>query len=64
MVEETANRMECEDTKEMVQWRSITQEGIIELWKELCGNMEEEEVMEEYRVDGAQKVLVKGEVSR
>ena len=32
----TATRHECEDTKEMVQWRSI--DG---LWKELCGTMEE-----------------------
>ena len=32
----------CEDTKEMVQWRSISQEGIHVLWKELSGAMEEE----------------------
>ena len=28
MLKETANRQECQDTEEMVQWRHISQEGI------------------------------------
>ena len=39
MLEETANRPECEDTEEMVQWRTISQEGTDWLWKELCGTL-------------------------
>ena len=37
MLEETANGQECEETKEMVQWRSISQEGIGGISKELRG---------------------------
>ena len=54
-LEETANR---QDTKEMVQWRSISEECIDELWKELCGTTEE--VSENYNVD---RVLIKDVVS-
>ena len=39
----------------MVQWRSTSQEDIDVLWKELCGNMEEE-VLEKYKVDEAKKI--------
>ena len=54
MLKETANRQECEDTKEMIDWRGTSQEGIDRLWKDLCGTMEEE-VLEEYRVEEAKK---------
>ena len=46
----------------MVQWRSISQEGIYVPRRELCGSMEEE-VLEKYKVDGAKRVLIKDVVS-
>ena len=42
MLEEVANLQDFEDAEDMVQWRSICQEGINDLRKELCGKMEEE----------------------
>ena len=39
---------------EMVHWRSISQEFIDGLWKELCGTMYEG-VLERYKVDEAKK---------
>ena len=45
---------ECEDAEGVVRWRSISQEGSDELWKELCGTMAEE-VLEKYEVDEATK---------
>ena len=59
MLEETASRQECEDTNEMVQWRSVCQQGIDGLWRELCGTTEEE-VLEKYKVDGAKKGAHRG----
>ena len=38
----------------MVQWRSISPEGMNDLWEELCGKMEEE-VLEKCRVKEARK---------
>ena len=52
--EEAANMEECEDAEGVVRWRSISQEGSDELWKELCGTMAEE-VWEKYEVDEATK---------
>ena len=49
LLEETASKQECEDTKELVQWRSISQKG---MWKEPCGTVGEE-VLEKYKVDEA-----------
>ena len=46
------SRQEPEDTEEMMQWRSISQDGINELWTELSGNPEEE-VLEKYKVEEA-----------
>ena len=41
MLEKATNSQYYENMYEMVQWRSISQEGIVDvLWKELCGNME------------------------
>ena len=42
MPEEVASEQECEDTEEMRQWRHVSQERRSEMWKELCGKMEEE----------------------
>ena len=42
MLQESASRQESEDTKEMVQWRGNSQEGIVGLWKELCDTLEED----------------------
>ena len=55
MLEETANRQDYEDTKEMVQWRSISQEGIDGLWKEQCGTMEERKFWRSTRLMRQQK---------
>ena len=38
---------QCEDTEDMVQWRSTSQECINDLWKELCRKVEEE-ALEKY----------------
>ena len=35
-LEELANRQALKDTHEMVQWRSISQEGINDLWEQHC----------------------------
>ena len=50
MLEEVKSKREFEDTKEMVQWRSITQKEVDNQWKELCGAMEEE-VLDNYKGD-------------
>ena len=63
MIEEIANNQECQDTKDMVQWRSTSQEGIDGTWKELCGTVEEE-VLEKCKVDEAKRVLIGEVVSR
>ena len=42
MLEKNACMQEFEDTQEMRQWRNISPEGIDEMWKELCGKIEEE----------------------
>ena len=34
----------------MVQWKSISQKGKYEMWKEVCGT-KEEEVVEKYKVE-------------
>ena len=49
MLEERASRQEYEDTEELMQWRSISQDCTNELWKELRGS-EEEKVLEKYKV--------------
>ena len=43
----------------MVQWRSIRQEGIHDLWKKPCGKMEEE-VLEKHKAAEAKKDAYKG----
>ena len=48
-MEEKTSKREFKDTEDMVQWKSINQEGLDNLWKELCGTMEEE-VPEKYKV--------------
>ena len=40
--------------------RSISQEGFDDLWEELCGKMEEEEVMEKYNIEEAKKSAYRG----
>ena len=58
-MEEAANKPESEDTEEIVLWRSINQEDTDDLWKELCGQMEEE-VLEKYKVEEDKKGAYKG----
>ena len=41
------DRGEHKQAEEMVQWRSISQEERNNMWKELCGTVEEE-VLEKY----------------
>ena len=59
MLEEVANRQDYEDTEERRQRRHIRQEGTNELWKELCGKMEEE-VLEKYKVEEGKEDAYKG----
>ena len=59
MLEEVANRQDYEDTEERRQRRHIRQEGTNELWKELCGKMEEE-VLEKCKVEEIKKDAYKG----
>ena len=59
MLEETAHRQECEDTEEIVLCRSISQDCVDGLWKELCGTLEEG-VLEKYKVDEANKGACQG----
>ena len=42
MLEKMANKQECEDTEEMMQWRNVNQEGKDASWRELCDRREEE----------------------
>ena len=44
----------------MYQWRRIYQGGADNLWKELSGKMEDEEVLEKYKVEEAKKGAYKG----
>ena len=41
-MEETASKQEFSDTEEMVQWRSINQEGTNHVWKQLSETMQQE----------------------
>ena len=59
MLEEVAGTQSFENTKEMVQWRSINQEGINHLWRELCEGMKEE-VLVKYKIEEAKKGAYKG----
>ena len=59
MTKEVASKKEFEDTEEMVQWRSISEEDIHELWTALCGRMEEE-VLEKYNAEEAKKRAYEG----
>ena len=59
MLEDVADRQGFEDTEEMVQWRSIGQERVKDLWKELSGKMEEE-VLAKYKVEEAKKGACQG----
>ena len=59
MLEEVTSRREFEDTEEMVQWRSINQEEVDNLWNEMSEKMEEE-VEEKHRVEKAKKGAYKG----
>ena len=59
MLEDVANRQDYEDTEERRQRRHIRQEGTNELWKELCGKMEEE-VLEKYKVEEGKEDAYKG----
>ena len=43
----------------MVQWRGISQEGMRDAWEGAMRNMEEE-VLEKYKVDGAENDAYKG----
>ena len=54
-MEEKTSKRELKDTEEMVQWRSINQEGI----QELRGKMEEE-VLEKYKFEENHKGDQKG----
>ena len=42
MLEEKANTQDYDDTEEKMRWRYISQYGINEMWKEVCGIMEKE----------------------
>ena len=59
MLDQVANWYKIEDTEEMVQWRSIRQEGFHDLWKKPRGKMEEE-VLEKKKVEEAKKDAYKG----
>ena len=59
MLEEVANRQDYDDTEERRLRRHIRQEGTNELWKELCGKMEEE-VLEKYKVEQIKEDAYKG----
>ena len=43
-----------------MQWRSINQDKVDNLWKEWCGKMEEE-VLEKCQVEEAKKSVYKGQ---
>ena len=58
-MEKKASKQEFRDTEEMVQWRSINQKGLDNLWKELCEQMEAE-VSEKYNVEENKKGACKG----
>ena len=59
MLEEVASKPEFEDTEDMVQRRSMSQEGINDIWKECCEKMEEE-VLEKYKVEESKQSAYKG----
>ena len=59
MIKEVASKQEFEDTEEMVQWRSISEEDMHELWTALCRRMEEE-VLEKYKAEEAKKRAYEG----
>ena len=59
MLEEVAGRQEFEDAEGMVQWTSISQEGMNDLWKELRGEIEEE-VIEKYKIEREKKEAYRG----
>ena len=56
MLEGRGNKQENE---EWMQWRSISQDGTNELWKEWCANMEED-TLEKYENEEAKKGAHKG----
>ena len=56
---EVASRQECENTEEVVQWRSIKQEGINDLWKDLCERVERK-VLEKFQERRGQERYVQG----
>ena len=58
MLDVTSKR-EFKHTEEIVQWRSINQEQVENLWEEVCAKMDEE-VMEKYRVEESKKSAYKG----
>ena len=65
MLEETANGQDCEETKEMVQWRSISQEGIGGISKELRGRTKSwRKSWRSTRSTRHRRVLIRSAVSR
>ena len=59
MMEEKTSKYELKDTEEVVQWTSVNQGGVDNLWKELCGQMEEV-FLEKYKVEESKKGAHKG----
>ena len=59
MLEEVANLQDFEDAEDVVRWRSVCQEGVNDLRKELCGKMEEK-ALEKYKIKKAEKDAYKG----
>ena len=59
MLDEVTSRREFKDTEERVQFRSINQEEVDNLWEELSGQIDEKN-LEKYGVDEAKKCAYKG----
>ena len=49
------------DTEDVVQWRSISKEGVNQNWKELCGRIEEEVVEKDHVEDAKKSAKGRGE---
>ena len=48
-----------EDTGEMMEWRSMSQDEVDQCWKKLAGKMEEE-VLDKYNVDDSKRGAYRG----
>ena len=59
VLEEVTSKRDIEEMGEMVQWKSINQEEVHNLWKELCGKIQEE-VLEKYKVEEFKRGACKG----